>query len=512
MLAENLIVIVLVAAFLVVALIGGALVKRYRIAGPNEAIIVTGAKGKEKRDATTGEVIRDLSGQRVVMGAGVFVMPLVKRAFSVDLSARRIPLSVRGAVSAQGVKLNLEGVAIVKVGGTEDAIRAAAQRFLDQQADIEVFTQETLSGALRSIVGALTVEQIIRDRAAFAARVAEESEASLTGQGLVLDTFQIQDITDDGSYLADLGRPEQARVQQQAAIAEAEAKRAAEQARIKAEEQIALANRELVLRQAEIQAQTDAAKAQAMAAGPLAEAERQQAVLEEQEKVAIRQAALTERELETRVKKPADAERYRVEQEAEAARNAAIAEAEAQRAAVIASAQANAEQVRLSGEAEAGAQVARAQAEAKQLTLSGEAEKARRTALAEAVAAEGRAQAESIAATGTAEAEALQRKAEAFASYNDAAVVEMLVSVLPKVAHEVAAPMGAIDKLTVVSTEGAGALPRQVTTNLVQTMELLKNVTGMDLQELMHRSLSTGAPQPAAQPPAQAETAAPPPA
>ena len=142
-------------------------------------------------------------------------------------------------------------------------------------------------------------DRIIRDRAAFAQRVADESETSLTGQGLVLDTFQIQDITDDGSYLSDLGRPEAARVGQTAAIAEANARQAAEQARLAAEQEIAIANRELALKQAEIKAQTDAATAQAAAAGPLAQADRDQAILAEQEKVAVRKAALTERQLDT---------------------------------------------------------------------------------------------------------------------------------------------------------------------------------------------------------------------
>src|SRR5690606_6813258 len=109
-----------------------------------------------------------------VMGGGVFVMPFVQKSHTLDLSSRRIMVQIKGAVSGQGVKLNVEGVAIVKVGGNVDSIRAAAQRFLSQQNEIETFTQETLAGALRSIVGSLTVEQIIRDRAAFAQRVADE--------------------------------------------------------------------------------------------------------------------------------------------------------------------------------------------------------------------------------------------------------------------------------------------------------------------------------------------------
>lgn len=448
----------IVGIVVVLLLVVFAITQRYKVAGPNEAFIVTGRRGKAVRNEDTGQLSTDLSGQKVVMGGGVFVLPFVQRLHVLDLSSRRISVQIRGAVSGQGVKLNLDGVAIVKVGGNEDSIRAAAQRFLTQQADIEVFIQETLAGSLRSIVGSLTVEQIIRDRAAFAQRVADESETSLTGQGLVLDTFQIQDITDDGSYLADLGRPEAARVGQTAAISEAETRRAAEQARIKAEEESAVAQRALALRQSEIKAETDAAAAQAAAAGPLRQADRDQAILTEQEKVAVRQAALKERQLDTEVRRPADAARYQVEQEAEARRNAEVFEADARRQASIAAAQAEAEKARLTGEGDRSRRSALA--EAIEGARRGEAERARRTAEAEALRAEGEAQAAAILATGQAEAEAMEKRAAAFAKYNEAAVLQMLVEVLPQVAREVAAPMAAIDKLTVASTDGAGALPR----------------------------------------------------
>lgn len=462
---------------------------RYKVAGPNQAFIITGRKGKAVINPETGELTTDLSGQKVVLGGGVFVIPFVQKQATMDLSSRRISVQIRGAVSGQGIKLNLDGVAIVKVGGNADQIRLAAQRFLSQQADIEPFTQEVLAGALRSIVGGLTVEQIIRDRAAFAQRVADESESSLTGQGLILDAFQIQDVTDDGTYLADLGRPEAARIQQAAAIAEANARQAAEQAQIAAEQEIAVAQRTLALKQAEIKSETDAAAAQAAASGPLAQAERDQAILAEQEKVAVQQAALTERQLETQVRKPADAERYRVEQEAEGRRNAEIAAADARKAATIAAAQAKAEETKLSGEAEKGRRAALAEAEAIEGAKRGEAEKARRVAEAEATRAEGEAQAAATLAVGQAEAEAMDKRAEAFAHYNDAAVLQMLIEVLPQIAKEVAAPIAAIDQLTVLSTEGAGALPRQVTDNVAQTLQMLKTSTGLDLDALIKKSV-----------------------
>lgn len=466
---------------------------RYKVAGPNQAFIVTGRKGKAVINPETGELSTDLSGQKVVLGGGVFVIPFVQKLATMDLSSRRISVQIRGAVSGQGIKLNLDGVAIVKVGGNADQIRLGAQRFLSQQGDIETFTQEVLAGALRSIVGGLTVEQIIRDRAAFAQRVADESESSLTGQGLILDAFQIQDVTDDGSYLADLGRPEAARVSQAAKIAEANARQAAEQAQIAAEQEIAVSQRTLALKQAEIKAETDAAAAQAAAAGPLAQADRDQAIFAEQEKVAVQQAALTERQLETKVRKPADAERYRVEQEAEARRSADIAAADARKAATIAAAQAKAEETKLSGEAEKARRSALAEADAIEGVKRGEAEKGRRIAEADATRAEGEAQAAAILAVGQAEAEAMDKRAEAFAHYNDAAVLQMLIEVLPQIAKEVASPIAAIDQLTILSSDGAGALPRQVTDNVTQTLQMLKTTTGLDLESLIHRSVERAA-------------------
>lgn len=476
-----------VGLVLLLLLVVVVVARRYKVAGPDEAFIVTGRRGSGVKDPNKA----DVSGQKVVLGGGVFVVPLVQKLHVLDMSSRRIGIQIRSAVSGQGIKLNVEGVAIVKVGGNEDAIRAAAQRFLSQQADIHTFTQEVLAGALRSIVGGLSVEQIIRDRAAFAQRVADESENSLTGQGLVLDTFQIQDITDDGNYLADLGRPEAARLEQTAAVAEAASRQEAEQARIRAEEQIAISTRQLNLKQAEIKAETDAATAQAAAAGPLAQADRDQAILLEQEKVAVRQAALKERQLDTEIRKPADAERYRVEQDAEGRRNSSIFDAEGRKASQIADAEAHARQTTLSGEAEKARRTALAEAEAIEGAKTGEAERARRSAIAEAVRLEGEAEASATLARGNAEAEAMQQRAEAFSHYNEAAVLELFVKVLPEVARELAAPMAAIDSLTVLSTDGAGALPRQVTENLAQTLQMLKGATGVDLQQMIQRATSS---------------------
>jgi flotillin len=447
-------------------------IRRIWVAGPNEAFIITGRKGKSV-SSSSGGVSTDLSGQKVVMGASVFVLPFVQQLHVMDLSSRRISVSIRGAVSKQGVKVDLEGVAVVKVGGNEDLIRAAAQRFLTQQAEIEVFTQEVLAGSLRSIVGGLTVEEIIRDRAAFAAKVAEESETSLTGQGLVLDTFNLQEIRTEGTYLDDLGRPEQARVKQDASIAEARARQASEQERLLAEEAIALAERDLALKKASIQVETDAAEERAEASGPLARAAQEQEILTEKEKVAVRAAALKERELDTEIRKPADAARYQIEQAAEAEKNAAIFRADASRQAKIAAAQATAEEAR----------------------LTGEGERARRAALAEAVRVEGESDGAAIVARGSAEATAMQEKAAAFAQYNEAAVLQMLIAVLPELVAKASEPLGNIDKLTVISADGTSVLPKQVATNVSQGLQIVNDVAGVDIAGLLQR-FAPGTPPP----------------
>lgn len=479
-----------VLGFLVLVIV--LIVQRVKVAGPNDAFIITGRKGRPVRNPETGQVSTDMSGQKVVMGASVFVLPFVQKLHVMDLSSRRISVGIRGAVSAQGIKCDLDGVAIVKVGGNEDAIRAAAQRFLDQQDGIEVFTQEVLAGSLRAIVGRLTVDEIIKDRAAFASAVAEEAETSLTNQGLALDTFQLQDIQTEGNYLVDLGRPEAARVEKEAAIAEARARQASEQERLLAEEAIAVAARALALKEAEISAETDAATARAAAAGPLERAAQDQAVLAEQEKVAERNAALTDRKLDTEIRKPADAQRYRVEQEAEAAKSAAIRHAEAEKSATIAAAEAGAEEARLRGMGERARRAALAEAEELEGKAGGAGEQQRREAIAAAVEREGAAEAAAILAKGQAEAEAMQKRADAFRQYGEAAVLDLLVKVLPELVRAASEPLSAIDKLTVISTDGASELSRSVANNVTQGLQIGSDITGVDLSALIGRLAAPG--------------------
>src|SRR5699024_4501546 len=209
---------------------------------------------------------------------------------------RQIPVEVDG-YSMNGIFLRLRGVAQVKVGGNLGDVRKAAQRFLDQQNQIDNYTQEFLSGTLRAVVGTLSVEQIIRDRASFAS--------------------QVSAIEDDGSCLRDWGRPEAALVAKTAAIAESDAGREATEASNLNLQAEAESKQKLEIRAAEIKEETDARQAVADASGPLARAAQQQKIIEQEELIAVRNNDLREKQLVAEVHKPAEAQRYAEQQDAD---------------------------------------------------------------------------------------------------------------------------------------------------------------------------------------------------
>jgi flotillin len=423
------VLIAVLGALGLLLLVALVVVTRIKVAGPNQAFLITGRKGRPVTNPETGLVSTDMSGQKVIMGASVFVLPFVQKLHVLELSSRRLQVGIRGAVSANGIKCDLEGVAIVKVAGTEDSIRAAAQRFLDQQGDIEVFTQEVLAGSLRSIVGRLTVEEIIKDRAAFASAVAEEAETSLTNQGLQLDTFQLQDIQAEGNYLADLGRPEAARMQQAASIAEARARQAAEQERLLAEEAIAIAERTFALKTPRSRPRPTPPTPAPTPPGRWHRRPRP-GDPREQEKVAVKQAALKERQLDTEVRKPADAQRYRSRPRPRRPRTPPSSRPRPTGSPRSRRAQASAEQQKLSGEGERSRRAALAEAEAIEGARTGDRRAGPSYGDRRGGPARGRGRGVGILARGKAEAEALDSKARAFQDFGEAAVLDLLVKIL----------------------------------------------------------------------------------
>ena len=438
-----LVVIILIALFVIL--------RSYKIAAPSEALIITG---------------RNASGApgsgRIVIGGRSVVYPIVQKAFILSLSSRQISVEIDG-ISINGIALRLRGVAQVKVGGTEDDVRKAAQRFLDQQDQIDHYSKEILSGTLRAVVGTLTVEQIIQDRASFAAQVQEESAHSMNNQGLIIDTFQISAVEDEGSYLRDWGRPQAAEVAKNAAIAEANAGRASavEEAQQNEETQkqqaltdqaIAEQQQQLALRRAALKEEADQRQATADNAGPLAAAAEKQKLLEKDRVVAKEAAELRAEQLDAEVRRPADAERYRQQAEADA----------------------RAYEIEAQGRAEAAAELHR------------------RSKDAEAIRLEGEAEADAIRARGEAEAEALRAQAEAYKQFNDAAVLSKVLEVLPTIAGELVAPYANIKDLSIVSTDGESKLANSVSNNLAQVLEVVRGTTGVDLTDLVSKAQNQG--------------------
>ena len=450
-----------ILALLVIGLIAFiTFIRAYRVAAPNEALVITGRAPAKKGDI-------DLeAGARIVVGGRAIVRPLFDRAHVLSLSSRQIQVEVEG-YSLNGIFLRLKGVAQIKVGEQMGDIRKAAQRFLDQQDSIESYCQEILSGTLRAVVGTLSVEQVLRDRASFASQVQDDAAGSMNNQGLVIDTFQIISVEDDSDYLRDLGRPEAALVAKKARIAESESMRESTEAENRDRQQVAESQKALDLRNAEIQRETAVQRAAAEAAEELAKREQEQRILAEAQKIADQKNELRERELIAEVRKPADAQQYEAERRADAER---YKREQAAQASLTES------------ENKARAFEIDAQAQARAVAERGRAE-------ADAVKASGTAEASAIAEKGKAEAEAVLASAEAYKQFNQAAVLSQILEALPKIAHEVSAPYSNIESLSVVSSDGGAKLSKNIATGMRETIDLLKSTTGLDLGEFLQSAM-----------------------
>lgn len=430
-------IIGVVGAVLAITLVALIIIKRYRIAKPDEAIIVTGRRSTKSGSSSEG----DLSGQKVVTGGGVFVLPFIQKSYSLSLHSRRLSILTE-AQTTDGITIQGQAVAVVKVGGSQEMIRAAAQRFLSNADEIDQSTQEVLSGSLRSIIGGLTVMQIIRDRAVVAQNVLEAAEEALTKQGLVVDTLQIQEIRDGADYIANIGRPEAAKVRQAADIADTNAYQASEEAKIAAQRVLLDRNRELKLREAEILGETDRAAAHARAASPLEDAVQRQAIVEQEQIAAQREVKLKEERLNAEVRVVAEAEAFRVE---------ALAKADA--AAAIAAAEGRARATTVEGEAEASA----------------------------------------IHAKGIAEAQAINARAEALEQQSQAVLAQELIHLLPEIAGEYSKAISAIDTMTVVSADGTSKVASDAMGNMKGLLDMARDTVGIDLVGMLNGVVTGGA-------------------
>jgi flotillin len=469
MLSPALIQVIAVIA-VVIALLSllAFIARRIRRVPPNEALVIVG-RGAGRPVAGEPAV-----GQRVVIGGRTFVWPILQQGFAISLEQRQIGITVEG-VDKNRIKIAIKASINFKVSGTEEGVRRAAQRFLSQQELLNEIIKESLEGSLRSIVGDMTIEQIISDRKGLSDRVVAETKADLIEQGLQVDLLNISDISTPGSdYLANLGRAEAARARQVAEVSEAEAARASEFARIEAAEQIAERQKALSLKQAVIKAETDRANAEAAASGQLAKAEQDKLVAVQERDALSEQALVTQERLDIEIRKPAEAEAYAEVQRATAKRDAANAstEAEAYKRTKIA-------------EANKVAAVQDAEAAATSVRFSGEAERDRQVALAAGIRAEGEARAAAVQAEGLADATATDAKAIALMKYGEAALAQEIISRLPEIVRAAAEPISNIKTLTVVSTDGASAVTKTVGQVLGEGTEVVKSLTGLDVGAIL---------------------------
>ena len=305
----------------------------WHVPAPNEALLISGSKHR-----------RQETQFRIVTGHGCFVVPVKQKARILSLALREAEI-VEDCITNQGIRLNVRAVAAFKVGDDPASIANAARRFLSEQNRMEELVGRVFAGHLRSIVGGLTVEQIIRERDRVAQEVKEGSHAEMEKLGIVVDALEIQEIEDASGYINNLAAPHAAAVASQARIARAKADQEAAQREQEAAALKAQYERDLEIKRAGFLAETQQAKAEAAQAGPLAEARASQQVIEEQTQLAQRQAELAGRRLEADVRRPADAEAYRMTTiaaaEAEATKTKADAAAYSERAKASADAEAN---------------------------------------------------------------------------------------------------------------------------------------------------------------------------
>ncbi|MEH7352878.1 flotillin family protein [Neobacillus drentensis] len=481
-------IIIGIVALILIALIG-VFITKYRTAGPDEALIVTGSF------LGNGNVHVDESGNKVkiIRGGGSFILPVFQQAKPLSLLSSKLEVTTPEVYTEQGVPVMADGVAIIKIGGSISEIATAAEQFLGKpKEERESEAREVLEGHLRSILGSMTVEEIYKNRDKFSQEVQRVASQDLAKMGLVIVSFTIKDVRDKNGYLDSLGKPRIAQVRRDADIATAEAEK---ETRIKKAEaskeakrneleratEIAEAEKINQLKIAEFRREQDIAKAKADQAYDLESARSKQDVMEQEMQIKIierqKQIELEEKEIlrrerqyDSEVKKKADADRYSVEQSAAANKAREIAEAEANKYRIEAMAKAEAERIRLDG-----------------------------LAKAEAQKAQGSSEAEIIRLKGLAEAEAKEKIAEAFEQFGQAAILDMVVKMLPEYAKQVAAPLSNIDKITVVDTGGgsgenggANKITSYATNLMASLQESLKASSGIDVKELIENYSGKG--------------------
>jgi len=397
------------------------------------------------------------------------VWPGIQHVQRLRLNTMTLQVTSNNVYSAQGVAISVTGIAQVKIQGqNEEMLLAACEQFLSKNEEqIQQVALETLEGHQRAIMGSMTVEEIYKDRKKFSQQVFEVASSDLVNMGITVVSYTLKDIRDEEGYLKALGMARTAEVKRDARIGEAEAKRDAQikeaiaeeermAARLLNDAEIAKSKRDFELKKAAYDVEVQTKKAEAELAYELQAAKTKQRMKDEQMQIKVvertqeilvqeQEIMRRERELDSTVRRPAEAEKFRCEKLAEATRNRMIMEAEADAEAEI-----------LRGEAEAFA----------------------------------------IETKAKAEAEKMAKKADAWKEYKEAAILDMMLDAMPKIAAEIAAPLSQAKRITMVtdgsSDVGAAKLTNEVLSIMANVPNSVKNMTGVDITQILSRTGLTG--------------------
>ena len=448
---------------IVLALLALLLSKQYRKVGPNEVLVISGGK---KRTVIAPDGTKTKVGYRYRLGGGTFVLPFMETVDTLPMEAITMNIKTPEVLTYGGVPIMAEAAAQIKIDSSDHSIRLAAEQFLGLGKEgIRSVAETVLEGKMREVMGTMTVEQIYKARHEFSTNVTQSAQSDFSRMGLNMMSFALKDISDTQGYLDALGKPQIAAAKRDAAIAEAEtemeatiksseARKEGEIALLAAEAMIAKAQWENEAKKAESQVDVNQKKAKADFAYEIERSRLYQDIKKEEAKVkfiekqeAIKieelEIARKEKELNSNVIKPADARKYQMKAEAEA------------------------EEFRIQSEA-------RGKADAMKL--------------------EGIAQAEKIKHLGLAEAESMMKKAQAWDKYNQAAILEMYLKMLPDLAKAVSEPLSKVDKIVVIGGDkslGTTKITSQVGEILAQMPDVVKSLTGVDLKKYFKKKLAS---------------------
>ncbi|HEX6457491.1 MAG TPA: SPFH domain-containing protein [Thermoleophilaceae bacterium] len=423
--------IIVVASVLAAALLIAFAVwaHQYTKVGPNEVLIISGRKGRG-----------DDHGYRIVRGGGTYVRPFKEKVQRMSLELMQFDVRTAETYTVHGVPVAIDGVCMVKIDGSPGGIERAAQQFLSRGPDDIVRTAlQAVEGHMRAAVGGLSIEDIYRERQKLVAAVRELAEPDLERMGLEIVSLTVRNVGDKQGYLEALGRPRTAQVKRDAIRGEAEAEREAKAARYEADLAIEKSRRDYETERAAYKAEGKRAAAEADLSYDLQRAITRQQVRAEELKVEIveRQKAIELMQ--------AEVERRRRELEAEI--------------------------------------VEPALARAREIAAVSEAQR-------EEAAALGAGEADAMRLKGLAEAEAMAAKAKSWGDYNEAAITDRVLEILPELAAAVSAPLARTDKIVMIGSNGssgASKITKDVTTVMSELPAVLEALTGMKLEDLAKR-------------------------